>query len=123
MSERRNRILVVDDDPEFREVLLDILRGSGYRPEGVADGLEAVDRLKASGWDLVLTDLKMPRLNGLALIRSLKEEGEQTPVILVTGSTDHLACAEARGLGARCLHKPFEIDNLLAAAGEAIEGS
>ena len=123
MNERSHRILVVDDNPEVREFLLETLREGGYQSEGVADGLEAIDRLKAGGWELVLTDLQMPGLDGLALIRWLKENADQTPVILVTGSTDHPACAEAQAQGARCLHKPFQVDALLEAVGEVLGSS
>lgn len=123
MSQRSERILVVDGDAKLRGLLMDALRGGGYQADGVVDGLEAVNRLKAGGWDLVLTDLQMPGLDGLALIRWMKQEGDQTPVILVTGSADHPACAEARTLGAKCVHKPFRIESLLAAVGEALSGS
>lgn len=122
MAQGGYRILVVDDNPGVRNVLLDVLQGSGYEPEAVADGLGAVHCLKLGRWDLVLTDLQMPGLDGLALIRWLKAKGDPTPVILLTGSTAHLACDEARALGAGCLHKPFEIDALLAAVGEALGG-
>jgi CheY-like chemotaxis protein len=122
VSKRRHRILVVDDNPGMRTILLDVLQGSGYEPEAVGNGLGALHRLKLGGWELVLTDLQMPGLDGLALIRWLKAEEDPTPVILLTASAAHLACDEARALGARCLHKPFETDTLLAAVGEALGG-
>lgn len=95
------QILVVDDDPLVREMLREILTDSGYRAETAQDGQAALDRLAAGDpVDLILSDMNMPRLDGLSLIRTLRGRGEDVPVIILTGNEEISVALEALDGGA-----------------------
>ena len=111
------RILVVDDTPENREILVDLLGGEGYTLETATDGQEAVDKALASPPDLILMDVSMPRLTGFEACRRLKadERTHLVPIVLVTG----LVAREDRiqGIAAGCddfLTKPVDSEQLMA---------
>jgi CheY-like chemotaxis protein len=111
---QRDGILVVDDDKDACEMLSTVLTQSGYAVEAASDGFEALARLQQSQPDLVLTDLQMPGMNGLELIRRIHEEHPEAPVILVTGMDTRDLCTGAEGYGAvSCLVKPVNLDELL----------
>ncbi len=108
------RILLVDDDRETRELLLDYLLDGGYQVEAAADGNEACAILGRFGADLVITDLEMPGMDGLQLIRWLREMRPSCPILLVTGCTDrelHL-CRFGKLAGFECMRKPVDLDDL-----------
>ena len=88
MSEQNPaRILLVDDDVQARESMERILDLSGYLVVSASDGQAALDRLRQSGeqpFDLVLTDVRMPRLGGMEFLRAVKMLGEEVPVVLMT---------------------------------------
>jgi DNA-binding NtrC family response regulator len=79
------RILIVDDDERQRQVLVAMLAGGNFETQVAGDGQEALERLEAFNADVVVTDLIMPRMDGYELLRSLKQCGDQTPVIALTG--------------------------------------
>ena len=110
----RDRILVVDDDRDACELFATVLRQAGYLAEAVGDGFEALARVKASRPDLVLTDLQMPGMNGIELIRNLHAIDRDLPVVLTTGTETHDLCTSAQAYGAvACLPKPVNLDELL----------
>jgi two-component system nitrogen regulation response regulator GlnG len=110
----RDGILVVDDDAEACESLTNALRQSGYAVESARDGFEALERLARNTPDLVLTDLRMPGMSGLELIKKIEESKRGAPVILVTGVETGDLCTGAPGYGAfSCLIKPINLDELL----------
>ena len=79
------RILIVDDDERQRQVLVAMLAGDDFETQVAGDGQEALERLAAFNADVVVTDLIMPRMDGYELLRYLKQRGDQTPVIALTG--------------------------------------
>jgi len=79
------RVLIVDDDEHQRAALVAMLAGSDFDTEVAADGLEALDRLAAFKADVIVADLVMPRMDGFELLRHLKERGDVTPAITLTG--------------------------------------
>jgi len=85
-EERRNTILVVDDSMNTREIEKDILEANGYRVETAEDGQDALDKARLKVYDLVLTDVEMPRLDGFSLTERLRadERYQTVPVIIVT---------------------------------------
>lgn len=93
-------ILLADDSPLMRELLKAMLDGAGHRVEGAADGREALEMLKATPFDIVVSDVHMPRLDGLSLTRAIRSDPAlaHLPVVLMTS----LAAADdrARGLAA-----------------------
>src|SRR5579871_1655329 len=79
------RILIVDDDERQRAALVSILSEGGFETQVAADGLEALERLTAFQADVIVADLVMPRMDGFELLRYLKERGDLTPAIALTG--------------------------------------
>lgn len=113
------RILVVDDDEATRELLRDYLGDAGYDVAVAVDGRQACRVLGAFRADLVITDLEMPRMDGLDLIRWLRAERSTCPILLVTGRTDRelQLCRFGRRAGFECMTKPIDVERL----GRAVE--
>ncbi len=101
------RILVVDDEELNREYMSELLEEKGYRVETAPDGIEALAMLKEKPFDLLVTDLNMPRLDGLGLLRRVGEEGIAVTTVLITAFGSIEAAVEALKLGAAdFLEKP-----------------
>jgi CheY-like chemotaxis protein len=79
------RILIVDDDESQRHALVAMLSDGGFETQLACDGQEAVERLTGFDADVIVSDLMMPRMDGYELLRHLKERGDLTPVIALTG--------------------------------------
>ncbi|TDU28603.1 two-component system response regulator AtoC [Panacagrimonas perspica] len=107
------RVLIVDDEPNMRRVLEIMLARRGYRTLAAADGLEAWERVQEGGIDLVVSDLRMPRLDGIELLRRLREAKLDVPLILMTAHGSLDSAVEALRLGA-CdyLLRPFDVEAL-----------
>ena len=87
-----NRILVVDDDVDIRQVNAEVLRRFGYQTETVADGAAAWEALQANSYDLLITDNRMPKVSGVELVKKMRLAHMTLPVILASGvlPTDEL---------------------------------
>ena len=121
MMKEHGRILVVDDDPKSRNILERLLTLTDYEVEIVKSGEEAVKRLKRSEFNLVLTDLDMPGMDGLALLGHVKSQYPDVPVIVVTGLVSEESRNEALEAGAvSLLSKPYTRDQLLAIISESL---
>ena len=107
-------ILVVDDDLDFLEIIKRILGKKGYEVEGANSGAEALTRLRAKSYDLVLLDIRMPGMSGMELLENLKANGISLPVIIITGHGDVPLAVRALKLGAfDFVQKPFNAHDLL----------
>jgi CheY-like chemotaxis protein len=107
---------VVDDEPTVRTVVGDILTAAGHEVVEAADGIEAIERLRAERFDLVLTDLAMPRVSGWQVARVAKQLVPGIPVFLVTGFGVELSVEERRANGVDAvLVKPLQIQDILDA--------
>ncbi len=118
------RVLIVDDDPAVRTVLKRILSGDGYSLEEAEDAFRALDQLDAHPPDAVLLDLKMPGMDGLALLDNLRQRGLDVPVVVLTGHGDQFTareCLEA-GAAAYLTKPPDRSDLLLAVRGAVAQG-
>ena len=78
------RILIAEDDTELRQLFEHVLEKSGYQVTGVSDGRQALDALAADYFDLVISDIMMPVMDGYALVRSMRDSGFNTPVMMIT---------------------------------------
>jgi len=116
------RILVVDDDASFRRVLEYQLKEAGYDAVCAADGKQALDLFSADPFHAVLTDLDMPRVSGNDLLRQIKRESPDTPVIVITAYATVDSAVDAMKAGAfHYLTKPLNRDALLHTLKNALE--
>lgn len=108
------RILFADDDADTRAIVADHLSAQGFAVETVADGVEAIDRLSENAYDLVLLDVRMPRKDGLEVLRFLKHLDLRPRVVMLTGVDELATALEAVKLGASdYLTKPFSFEALI----------
>jgi CheY-like chemotaxis protein len=114
-----SRVLVADDDPDFIESIVPILKGVGYEVRVARTGAEALDTMLAEQIDCLLLDLRMPVMSGAELYARLMEAGRAVPTVLVSEGRE--AAADER-LRSTCglLFKPFDPNALLAAIGSAV---
>ena len=114
-------ILVVDDEVDTCRNLQDILTDLGYQVDTAYDGPSALKLIKRKPYDVALLDLKMPGMDGLAVIREAKRYKADLPVIIITGFSTESSAIEAVNLGvAGYLTKPFRVPQVLAAAAKAL---
>ncbi len=121
-----SRILVVDDNTEYRRGLAKALRHHGYDVTEAADGREAMARLREVLPDLIITDINMPEMDGIEIINELRAKDTPVPVIAISGGgrlPKELLLSSASILGAvETLEKPFELAALLATLDRLLTG-
>ncbi len=116
------RILVVDDDPAIVSTCIRTLTEEGFRVRGVGSGEEALACLREEPFDLFLTDVQMPDMDGLTLLRRVRDIDSNLTAVVITGHGTLRNAIDALRAGARgFLVKPFELDDLLSAVDEALE--
>jgi CheY-like chemotaxis protein len=109
-----SRILVIDDEEIIHVSLKRILGRQGHQVDAVFGAPEAMERLAAQAYDLVITDLMMPDVNGIQLLQNMREQGHEVPVLMITGYPTIRTALEALRLGAvDYLSKPFTRQELL----------
>jgi DNA-binding response OmpR family regulator len=112
---------VVDDEASIRDMLSKTLSLAEYDVEVAADGRAALERLKLMPYDLLITDLKMPGVDGLTVIREARRYRPELPVIIITGFSTEASAIEAINLGVSgYLTKPFRVPRVLAVAAKAL---
>ena len=116
------KILVVDDDQGMREFLDIVLSREGFQVITAADGKEAFSLCRKNDFDLAITDLKMPKIDGIALLKKIKETSPQTPVIVITGYASGETAISAMQEGAYdYLEKNFDVDELVTTVRDALK--
>ena len=111
-------ILIVEDETALAEAVAHILRKAGHSADRVADGQSALDYIRVGTYDLILLDIMLPKLDGLSVLRQMRSEGVQTPVLMLTARTT--VPDKVAGLNAGAddyLTKPFDPEELLARVG------
>ena len=94
-------ILIVDDDAMVREMLAEILKGEGYTVSSAEDGKTALEKISGpSHFDVLISDMNMPRMGGMELIKNVRQQGDETPIIVLTSSNETTTAIEAIKLGA-----------------------
>jgi excisionase family DNA binding protein len=117
----RPRVLVVDDEATIRDLLSKTLALAEYDVDMASDGRTALERLRIIPYDLLITDLKMPGVDGLTVIREARRLKSDLPVIIITGFSNEASAIEAVNLGVSgYLTKPFRVPRVLAAASKAL---
>jgi excisionase family DNA binding protein len=117
----RPRVLVVDDEASIRDLLSKTLALADYDVDLAFDGRSAIERLRLMPYDLLITDLKMPGVDGLGVIREARRMKPDIPVIIIKGFSTEASAIEAVNLGvAGYLTKPFRVPRVLAVAAKAL---
>ena len=112
----QHSVLVVDDDGDVCEMLSDLLSQAGYDVRCARDGEEAWADVQRNPPDLILSDIRMPKLDGIDLASRLISRGYRTPIILMSAShTDRM------GVSAAFIRKPFAFDHLLTVIARALD--
>jgi ATP-dependent Lon protease len=120
-TERRHRILVVDDEKITRMNLKHVLTKEGYEVRTAADGLEAVAFLSDQSFDVVITDLKMETVDGMEVLETAKQKNPDTEVIVITGYATVPAAVSAMQKGSHhFLAKPLKLDEIRTTVGNAL---
>jgi len=115
-------ILVVDDEPNYQIVLAEILRDEGFEVFTANSGIEGLPIVQSSDLDLIISDMKMPGMDGIQFLENIKKINRQLPVILITAYAEVEMAVEAMRLGAfTYIAKPFSNEALLATVSKAVE--
>lgn len=121
LRSERPRVLLVDDEEPVRTLVTRALETADYDVEAFEDGPSAVARLEDGGIDLLITDLKMPGMDGLAVIREARRRDDDLPIIIITGHSTEASAIEAINLGVSgYLTKPFRMPRVLAVTARAL---
>jgi len=117
------RVLVVDDEPHVAGVLTDLLKAQGAQVEAVSSGRAALEKLEQAEYDIILSDVRMPGLDGPGLYKSLSatHPGLLSRFVFLTGDTLNPESAEfVQRTGAPCISKPFDFDDVYRVIGRAL---
>lgn len=113
MLQEHLKILIIDDDPSIRNMLSIVLKKQGYEVSAAHNGENAMDFLKKGAFDLVISDIKMPDISGIELLKKIKTLNSGIPVIMITAYASANDAVEAMKLGAEdYITKPFNLDEL-----------
>lgn len=122
MKKDKGKILVVEDEKSMREVLKILLEGENYEVTTAADGVAGLSFVEKDIFDLVITDMKMPKVDGFEVLKKVKEVSPDTIVIMITAFGTTESAVEAMKLGAYdYINKPFNIDEIRLIVKKAIE--
>ncbi len=120
-GERRPRVLVVDDEPSILELLSRALSSADYEVDTASNGPLALERVNTREYDLLITDLRMPGMSGLNVIREARNADAKLPVIVITGYSSEANAIDAVNLGVSgYVTKPFKIPRVLEVAAKAL---
>ncbi|HUU28768.1 MAG TPA: response regulator [archaeon] len=109
------KILLVDDDPELLKCLSESLDCHGYTTSQFADSAKALEAYKSENFDVVISDYRMPGMDGLELLKKIRSYDPEASLIMITGTVDLYSAIEAVNSGARGFHlKPLKMGELLA---------
>jgi DNA-binding NtrC family response regulator len=110
---RTNQILIVEDNPHMSSLLADTLEFFDYKGISAKDGEEALRKLEEDSFDMVITDLRMPRMGGMDLLRTIKDKFPNLPVVVITGFGTDSSKSDALSAHADdFLSKPFKVDEI-----------
>jgi CheY-like chemotaxis protein len=114
------RILIVEDDESSRFLIKELLESAGYATVVAGNGREAMQAMAKEAVSAIVTDLRMPVVNGLRLIRALRDRGDTIPIVAISGvNADQLLLAEDYGANA-ALTKPLDRDKFLAVMSKVV---
>ncbi len=116
------KILIIDDEKSMKEVLRILLEGEGYDVTAAADSVDGMNQINRDIFDMVITDIKMPKIDGFEILKKIREISPGTIVIMITAFGTTESAIEAMQLGAYdYIHKPFKIDEIRVVIRKALE--
>jgi DNA-binding NtrC family response regulator len=122
MSKKETSVLVVDDEETFRYLLSSLIGTAGYAVDTAADGVAAINAVQTKLYHVVLLDIRMPKVDGIEVLKFIKNNHPGIEVIMLTGTVDVKTAVECMRLGAyNFITKPTTADELLSTIGRAIE--
>jgi DNA-binding response OmpR family regulator len=119
--EKQGRLLVVDDDRAIRKLLERIARRAGFEVDGAKDGLEALEMLDRTDYDIALIDLMMPRLSGYELVQRIGTRERRPVVIVATALCSGDVSSVDDTLVRQVIRKPFDVHAIIAALNEVMQ--
>jgi DNA-binding NtrC family response regulator len=121
IAELTGRVLVVDDNARARQSMLDVLAAAGHEVVACASAIEALKTISAAAFDVIITDLQMPGMDGLAFIRALAERKTEAQIVMVTAFASVSSAVEAMRYGAfDYIEKPFDVEQLESLVARAL---
>lgn len=118
---KSRKILVVDDESNIRLLLSDILSSEGFEVTEAKDGQESLEKMEQTDFDLIITDIHMPRMDGIAMLNSMEKAGRREKVIIMTANpSEYKLSYERMPRIVTQLLKPFRIDNFVEIVMAAI---
>ena len=122
MASEAPRCLVVDDEPRLRQVLVHLMQNDGFSCREAGNGAEALDVLQRESIPLVLSDLRMPQIDGIELLRQTRARYPDTAVVMITAVADVEVAVSCLAMGAMdYLTKPFHLEEVRARVSQALE--
>src|SRR5205085_5629870 len=107
------RVLVVDDNARARQSIVDVLKAAGHEVVASASAIEALKIVEKNPFDVIVTDLQMPGMDGLAFIRTLSERKVESQIVMITAFASVTSAVEAMRYGAfDYIEKPFDVEQL-----------
>ncbi|KPL16007.1 Fis family transcriptional regulator, partial [candidate division WOR_3 bacterium SM1_77] len=118
----RNKILIVDDEEIMRSSLSDWLREDGYYVLAVEDGYKAIEKVEEEDWDLAIVDLKMPKIDGLEVLKKISKIRPKLPVVIITAyATVDTAVMAIKSGAADYIVKPFNPEEISVVIAKLVE--
>ncbi len=112
------KLIVAEDDPKLNEIIVSTLKGAGYSVEACLDGKSTLDKLENNKFDLVVSDIMMPGLDGFELAKNIRMFDKNIPILFITARDDMAAKQKGYNIGIDdYLVKPFEVDELILRIG------
>jgi DNA-binding NtrC family response regulator len=119
---QNRKILVVEDENDIREVILECLRPLDIHVDSAENGADALERIRIADYHLVLSDINMPKMNGIELLENVRQIGKKPPFVYLTAYGDKERTLEALRLGVfDFVEKPFHPETLLGVVKRGIE--
>jgi DNA-binding NtrC family response regulator len=117
-----SKILIIDDERSIRRTLKEILEFEKYEVEAVEDGIAGVKEAKANSYDVIFCDIKMPQMDGMEVLTKLKNDGLETPIIMISGHGNIETAVESIRNGAYdFIEKPLDLNRILVTIKNALE--
>lgn len=121
------QVLLVEDSPEVSLSVREILSGAGHDVADAANGKEALEKIASDAYDLIVSDIWMPEMDGISLLKEIRSAGNEIPVVVISGGAPNAPLTYTAPLastfGANAvIYKPFEKEELLKAIDAVLAG-